>query len=253
MREAILATLEPQLTWLRDSGIQIADGLPDAGGVHAWLDETPGSGPPRPGFIYSEITGYFMTLCRQLARVGGAEWVARGERAAAWIVEHAMHPSGAVLSRKYDDRKSGEADPYSFDNGRIAFFDCAMVGFGLLQIHALTGTRRWLDAAARIGAFLDSALGSAIADHHASFDVLSLTPVPPADRWSGAFRTVRAQGRVVPRCARRCDGRRGAAQEVLPTGSSIMRSRRSCRRAGFPPTSPAPRLTCTRTPTRSKG
>jgi len=171
---------------MADSGIQLPPGHPDAGGVRAWLDETPDRGG-EPGFIYSEITGYFMTLCHQLARLGGHEWVPRGERAAAWIVEHALHPSGAVLSRKYDDAARGAADPYSFENGRIALFDCAMVGFGLLQIHTLTGDRRWLDAAVRIGGFLERAFGTAIADRHSTFDVKTMSPVPASDRWSAHF------------------------------------------------------------------
>jgi len=169
--------------WLATSGIQISDG-PDAGGVRAWLDETPG----KPGFIYSEITGYYMTLCAQLARLGDRAWIARGERAATWIVERALHESGAVLSRKYDSAAGGNpTDPYSFDNGRVAFFDCAMVGFGLVEMHALTGDRRWLDAAAKIGAFVERVFGDAIAGGHSTFDAKTMTPVAAAPRWSAHF------------------------------------------------------------------
>ncbi len=176
--------------WLANSGIQIADG-PDAGGVRAWLDETPG----KPGFIYSEITGYVMTLCAQLARLGDRAWVARGERAAAWIVDRAMHDSGAILSRKYDAASAGNpADPYSFENGRVAFFDCAMVGFGLVAMHEVTGERRWLDAAAKVGAFVERAFGNAIAAGHSTFDANTMTPVPAAPRWSSHFAPFELKG-----------------------------------------------------------
>ena len=193
MQTNVLGDLAPQLAWLRNSGIQLASG-PDAGGVRSWLDETPGAAPPKHGFIYSEITGYFMTLCRQLALAGDPEWIARGEHAAAWIVDRALHPSGAVLSRKYADLESGKADPYSFENGRIAFFDCAMVGFGLLQIHALTGAGKWLDAAVRIGGFLEREFGTALADGHSTFDLNTGARTPPADRWSAHFAPFELKG-----------------------------------------------------------
>lgn len=172
-----------ELDWLAHSNIQIAEG-PDAGGVRAWLDEAPGP----PGFIYSEITGYFITLCCQLARQGDRAWIGRGERAATWLVEHAMHPSGAVLSRKYDQaRERAASDPYSFENGRIALFDCAMVGFGLVELHTLTGDARWLDAANALARFLDRAFGSAPDDGHSTFDAATMTAVPAAPRWSSHF------------------------------------------------------------------
>jgi hypothetical protein len=172
-----------ELDWLARSGIQIPEG-PDAGGVRAWLDET--GGPP--GFIYSEITGYFITLCCQLAAHGDRTWTARGERAATWIIERALHPSGAILSRKYDLAPERAAtDPYSFENGRIAFFDCAMVGFGLVELHALTGNARWLDAATAIGGFLERAFADATRDGHSTFDAATMTPVAAAPRWSSHF------------------------------------------------------------------
>ncbi len=172
-----------ELAWLARSNIQIVDG-PDAGGVRAWLDETPGP----PGFIYSEITGYFITLCCQLARQGDRSWIEPAERAAAWIVERAMHPSGAVLSRKYEQQpERAAADPYSFENGRIAFFDCAMVGFGLVELHALTGNARWLDGATAIAGFLESAFASAPEDGHSTFDANTMTAVAAAPRWSSHF------------------------------------------------------------------
>ena len=172
-----------ELDWLARSGVQIAEG-PDAGGVRAWLDETPGP----PGFIYSEITGYFITLCCQLARGGDRAWIGRAERAATWIVERAMLPTGAVLSRKYEQSpERAAADPYSFENGRVAFFDCAMVGFGLVELHTATGNARWLEAATAIGGFLDRAFGSAPEDGHSTFDAPTMAPVPAAPRWSSHF------------------------------------------------------------------
>ncbi len=76
-----------ELAWLARSNIQIAEG-PDAGGVRAWLDETPGP----PGFIYSEITGYFITLCCQLAAQGERAWSSTSPKPTIAQSKNAMRP-----------------------------------------------------------------------------------------------------------------------------------------------------------------
>lgn len=180
------------LRWLRESGIQEVRG-DDAGGVYAWIDADSGA----PSYVYSEITGYFVTLCvqirRNLEKLGlsaeesADDWLARGAAAARWIVEVAQHPSGAILSRKYA-RDTEPPDPWSFSGGRVAYFDCAMVGYGLTLLHEVTGERRWLDAADRIGQYLlachESRDGQS---RYAAFDVLSGQPVPEGERWSQHF------------------------------------------------------------------
>jgi hypothetical protein len=181
------------LAWLKNSGIQEPANNPDAGGVHAWLDASTG----QPAYLYSEITGYFITFCVQMQRHSEvlelsadekAGLIERARAAADWILRVAQHESGAVLSRKYSELAADSSDPWSFAGGRVAFFDCAMVGFGLTELYALTSERRWLDAALRIGQYLLSVHESADKNtRYAASDVHTRQPLPEAPRWSQHF------------------------------------------------------------------
>jgi len=183
--------LQSGLRWLRQSGIQ-RQGGPDTGGVHAWLDADSG----QPSYLYSEITGYFITLSMQfrrhlpalgLSEESADDWLERGARAARWIADVAQHPSGAILSRKYE-QEGTPPDPWSFSGGRVAYFDCAMVGYGLVLLHEASGEQRWLDSADRIGQYLlacHESKGEEV--RFAVFDVRSSAPVPEGERWSQHF------------------------------------------------------------------
>ncbi|MEZ4368136.1 MAG: hypothetical protein R2939_17925 [Kofleriaceae bacterium] len=175
--------LRPALAWLRTSGIQRPDGDADAGGVHAWIDEATG----RPGFLYSEITGYFMTHAAWLARLQPeAGWLERARGAAAWIVDRAMTPDGAVLARKYGDAAGEAGDPYSFTGRRVLYFDATMVGYGLVLTARATGEARWRDAARRIADHLLVAFEVG-GERFAAHDLATATPTPHGDRWSQDF------------------------------------------------------------------
>jgi hypothetical protein len=193
------ARLMRGLDWLATSGIQRPPGADDAGAVHAWIDGT----TREPAYLYSEITGYFVTLCVQLERLlpklgietRGA-WRERAEAAAAWLVDSAQHASGGILSRKYLGPVDPQRiDPWSFTGGRVAFFDSAMVGFGLVQLWRLTGGQRWLEAARRIGDYLLRAHESADCTRRwAAHDVLADARVPEAERWSQHFAAYELKG-----------------------------------------------------------
>ncbi len=187
----ILTALAPQLEWLRHSGIQTPAGAPEAGSVRAWIDETPGP----PGFHYSEITGYFMSLCVHLHRYDRSrDWLSPARAAARWIVERALQPSGGVLARLYDPGTPADS-VYSFDNQVVPFFDCAMVGYGLLLTHEATGEAAWLRAAERIGAFLLHHFDSADQPAGtAAYDLKGDQPVPESHRWSRHFGTFELKG-----------------------------------------------------------
>lgn len=191
--------LRSGLAWLENSGIQRGPGDPDAGGVHAWID----GATREPAYLYSEITGYFVTLCVQFERYlpalgveTGGRWRARAEAAASWLVDRAQHSSGGILSRKYlDPAAQPKSDPWSFSGGRAAFFDCAMVGFGLTQLWRLTGERRWLEAARRIGDYLLAAHESGDRTRRwAAVDVFDGRPVEEAERWSQHFAAYELKG-----------------------------------------------------------
>jgi hypothetical protein len=184
----ILSALAPQLEWLRRSGIQAPAGTPEAGAVRAWLDETPGP----PGFYYSEITGYFMTLCVHLHRYDRTrDWLSPARAAAAWIVDRALHPSGGVLARLYDSERPSDS-AYSFENQVVPFFDCAMVGYGLLLTHEATGEARWLQAAQKIATFLMRHFD--VANPSAAYDLKQDRAAPVSHRWSHHFGSFELKG-----------------------------------------------------------
>lgn len=191
MRKSVLTAVRPALDWLKDSGIQESRGA-DAGGVYAWLDEAGGG----PSFLYSEITGYFMTLCTHLHLhdpEGG--WLHRAKAAGAWIVGRAQREDGAVLCRKWLDPERAAVDPYSFEHKKTLFFDCAMVGTGLLRLYEETQAARWLEAAQHLGEFSLRAFESSDRRvRHAVFDLARGQPEPPGDRWSAHFGPFQLKG-----------------------------------------------------------
>jgi hypothetical protein len=184
---ALPASLAAALGWLRDSGIQAGAGAgADAGGVYAWLDGATG----RPSYLYSEITGYFITLCVKLDRLGlGADWLPRARAAATWIVERAEDPRepGAILGRRHADPADEAADEFSFARRRVPFFDAAIAGYGLVALHRADGDPRWLAAARRIAAFLERAFLAGGPPAHATWDLAAGAPVAPGPRWSRHF------------------------------------------------------------------
>jgi hypothetical protein len=186
----VLKALSPQLEWLLRSGIQAPPGGPEAGAVRAWLDETPGP----PGFYYSEITGYFMSLCVQLHRHDKSrDWLSPARAAARWIIDRALQPSGGVLTRLYGPETAASAQ-YSFDDKVVLFFDCAMVGFGLALTHEATGDAAPLQAAQKIGDFLVRHFDLPPGQAGAAYDLKNDRPIPPANRWSKHFGSFQLKG-----------------------------------------------------------
>jgi hypothetical protein len=184
--EASRDQLDRLVGWLKESPIQALSGA-DAGGVFAWIDEATGQRP----YLYSEITGYFMTLGSHLARVypnDAGYWLERAKLAADWIMNVALRPNGALLSRKYPDRNAGARDMYSFENGVSAFFDCAMVGHGLLNVYGLTNEDRHLEAAIRLADFCLKAFESQDKRiRYALYDTRHSTPMKAEPRWSACW------------------------------------------------------------------
>jgi uncharacterized protein YyaL (SSP411 family) len=167
-----------RLRWLKTSGIQIGEG-PDAGAVCAWLDEETGD----KSFLYSEITGYFITLACHLAQLDDRRyWTSRAEEAGNWIVRVAMQENGAILTRKYN---SSNADPFCFSKKLSVYFDCCMVGYGLINLYELTGEEKWLDSAIRIAEFCLSKFISVKARvQHPVYDLQNGKYIAQTDHWS---------------------------------------------------------------------
>jgi len=151
--------------------------------VYAWLNEQTGE----PAFVYSEITGYFLSLCANLHAVDPqGPWRERAVRAATWITEVAQHPSGGVLTRKFAQGKAGD-DPFAFERGLTLFFDATMVGYGLMNTYAITHDERWLAAAKKIGDFCVERFQDPEGKRHWAIDLHTMAALPEAARWSQHF------------------------------------------------------------------
>lgn len=167
--------------WLLNSGIQRPAG-PDAGAVHAWIDHSTGQG----AYLYSEATGYFVTLACHLAHATGhADWLIYARRAGDWIVGLAMLADGGVLTRKHASPLASQPDAFGFQRQLVVFFDCAMAGYGLLTLHKATANRGYLESADAIGRFC---LTHFFTQHGGEagpiFDALNQVHRPQEDRWS---------------------------------------------------------------------
>lgn len=167
--------------WLLRSGIQRLDG-PDMGAVYAWIDRARGRG----SYLYSEITGYFMTLACHLARAtGDSVWLTRAALAGDWIINCAMLDSGAVLTRKHLRDDASHPDEFCFQRELVVFFDCAMVGYGLLTLHRATADEKYLHAADAVGRFcLAHFLSQQAGSPRPIFDAKNQVFRPEEDRWS---------------------------------------------------------------------
>ena len=129
--------------WLLDSAIQVTTGT-DCGGAHAWLDEE----TRRGAYLYSESTGYLITLLSNLVEViEEPRLLGRAQNAGDWLIRVGQHESGLLLGRKYACPGS---DSFSFEGGRVALFDNCVAGYGLLNLYRITASEKYLRHAVKI-------------------------------------------------------------------------------------------------------
>jgi hypothetical protein len=144
-QSTVFARIDMSVEWLKKSGIQVAFGN-DRGGVYAWLDAASGQG----SYLYTESAGQFITLVSNLRHVDrDPQLLEMAHAAGDWLVGVAKQDNGLLLSRKYV-RGDGNLDEFSFDNQVVALFDNCIAGYGLLNLHAMTGNSEFLDHADEI-------------------------------------------------------------------------------------------------------
>jgi hypothetical protein len=167
------------LRWVVSSGIQIRaqDGQVD-GGFAAWYDLENQTYP----FVYSEITGYMLTLLcavealhanstptlTGMARLAG-DWLLR----AVW-----NQANGFACLRPLDNRTTHnrQALSYAFDNGVIIN--------GLCNLYRRTGLLRYLDAAVSTADWLVCAAQRADGLFEPVFDAARGVFISQGDTWS---------------------------------------------------------------------
>ncbi|MDP3791505.1 MAG: glycoside hydrolase family 76 protein [Candidatus Omnitrophota bacterium] len=159
--------------WFLNSGIQSEEG-----GFYAWQDLKDKSHP----YIYSEITGYALTLMSFLYTVTKNElFIKKARHAAQWILQDALDASGAVLTRKY---LKDVVEHYSFERGNIYSFDCAMVAFGMLKLHKITGEKDYLACAEKTIKFLNNRMAKDIGLYYPVFDTKKDNAYESPEKWS---------------------------------------------------------------------
>lgn len=141
------------ISWLLSSDIRIHSGK-NKGAVYGWKNLNPVSFP----FIYSEITGYSITMLSWLySESGNREALRAAMQSAAWI-------KNSMRSYLVPARRLASNDPSNISNLFYAF-DNGMIMIGLLNLYKITKRAKFL--------FLAEEMTKTIIDHF--FDGSSLT------------------------------------------------------------------------------
>ncbi|MFA5103561.1 MAG: UDP-N-acetylglucosamine 2-epimerase (non-hydrolyzing) [Candidatus Margulisiibacteriota bacterium] len=136
--------------WLLNSGMQTRTGA-----VYSWYDADKGS----YAYIYPEIMGYWMTAMCALAESeplgeNTDTYMTSARRAGDWILRRGFRDCGAVPSRFYEKRGTGNGDVFHSKHGLIATFDNGIILNGFLNLYEKTFDEKYLTAARTIAAFI---------------------------------------------------------------------------------------------------
>ena len=120
--------------WLLDSGLVVTDDNQNSGGVHSFYDEK----KKEYGFLYPEITGYFLSTLRFLYDLEpNNDLISRAKKSADWLVKIDDTQGGIIQG--ISDEKIKEKLVYSFDVGI-----CIK---GMLDYFEISSEEKYLDFA----------------------------------------------------------------------------------------------------------
>ena len=144
---ALDAAARRAAAWLMESGAQIqsADASID-GGFVSWYDAETQSYP----YVYSEITGYALTMLTVMhRRTGEAKYLDRAVQAARWLMRTAHSGTGGFrcLVPLHTSRFDYKVD-------QIYTFDCGVILSGLVNVYRATQLPDVLAAAVRVADWL---------------------------------------------------------------------------------------------------
>ena len=139
--------LESVYGWMRDSGIQNVEGDEALlGSINAWFETDTESYP----FVYSEITGYWVTLLCTLYHLHGNQlYLERAQAAGEWLLRTTHEPNGGFRCL-YPLKPSR----FNFKQEQIYAFDVGMVLNGLVELYRATRQERFLASAVTAGDWL---------------------------------------------------------------------------------------------------
>ncbi len=165
--------------WILNSGIQNLKG-DQKGGFNSWYDLE----QKKYEFLYSEITGYAITMLLYLNKISPNKvFVDRGKLAADWLLSKAIHPVGGVRTRHYYDLENAHPG-YSFESEILYAFDNGIVAFGLANLYDETKEKKYLDAAEGIMQFLMRKMQKPNGEFYASYDAKSENLGDDDSKWS---------------------------------------------------------------------
>src|SRR5438093_7788331 len=116
----LMRAVKRAIAWVRSSGIQnISDDLAVRGSFNAWYEQDKEVYP----FVYSEITGYLVTLvCYLWKRLQDERYLTRAQMAGDWLLNTTHEPNGGfrcLYPRNPSRFDFKSAQMYAFDNGIV--------------------------------------------------------------------------------------------------------------------------------------
>ncbi len=144
---SLTTVMEEAAHWFIQSGIQISSNDPRLnGGYASWYEQDTESSP----YVYSEITGYMLTmLCTLWERTGNTLYLNSAIRAGEWFIETVNEPTGGFrcLYPLYSTR-------FDYKNNQIYTFDCGVILNGLMCLHRITKQPSYLASAVTMADWL---------------------------------------------------------------------------------------------------
>ena len=140
MSKAIQSKIDDGIRWMFDSGIYNAEqsAAEIYGGLNAYYDIERGVYP----FVYTEITGYSISLFAQLYKYSGNEvFLKRAQSSAKWLID-VMRYSG-----EDKNARGSFAWAYDFTEGKqlkAYSFDCGVCTKAFLDLHEVTHDDQYL-------------------------------------------------------------------------------------------------------------
>jgi len=178
--DELAGTVSVLSEWLINSELQQKTGM-DKGGIHAWIDLESNI----PTYLYTEATGYFISLVSNMDSFDHRlVWHEMARAAGDWIIDMALHKKGLLLARKYAST-GNSADPFCFSNNWAVHFDNCMAAYGLLNLYRMSGDKKYLDEAVSIANACINAFFSA--ELHLLHPILDITTgrlAATSDHWS---------------------------------------------------------------------
>jgi uncharacterized protein YyaL (SSP411 family) len=155
--------------WFLVSGIQDAQG-----GVARYYR----SDLERKNPVSTEITGYAASTLAYLHQVTGERaYLERASLAAGFLAEAAWDAGADTMPFEYGPHLNGDV-PMAY------FFDSGIIVRGLLSVWRITGEKRLLDAAVRLGRVMARDFAAGEGEYHPILTLPDKQPIPRDDRWS---------------------------------------------------------------------